>query len=60
MASKMSTKIIIAYKTKNINVVSRKPKSGSSTVLRESTKHPAIVGPIKLPKENADNQTHRN
>ena len=48
----LSTITITMYKQKNISVVVRK--------LSVCTRIPAIVGPTKLPKENADNQTPKN
>ena len=48
----LSTITITMYKQKNISVVVRK--------LSVCTKIPAMVGPTKLPKENADNQTPKN
>ena len=45
----LSTITITMYKQKNISVVVRK--------LSVCTRIPAMVGPTKLPKENADNQT---
>ena len=49
IASMLSTITITMYKQKNISVVVRK--------LSVCTKIPAMVGPTKLPNENADNQT---
>ena len=48
----LSTITITMYKQKNISVVVRK--------LSVCTRIPAMVGPTKLPKENADNQTPKN